>query len=106
MRSGARLRRPDVRCRGSTSRPRWSSSFRDCPRSRGSASWTRRSNALRRVDPSGGCIAQADDAEPCEETNDLPRRVDLEPAMTEVRAHRVLVMVVLEQLSEREEVED
>src|SRR5205085_506269 len=49
---------------------------------------------------------QADDPHPAEQANDLPRRIDLEPAEPEVRAHRALVVVVLEQLTEREEVED
>src|SRR6185436_4798033 len=49
--------------------------------------------------------AHVDDAQPVEEPHHLVGGVDLEPPGGEVRAHRVLVVVVLEQLAPGEEVD-
>src|SRR4051812_45962364 len=62
------------------------------------------SGGLRRVAHLLGA-AHVDDAEPVENAHHLVGGVDLEPAGGEVRAHRVLVVVVLEQLTAGEDID-
>src|SRR5579872_3077968 len=58
---------------------------------------TRRSRCLR--------LAEVDDAQGGQQTHDLIGRVELEPAHREVRAHSELVVIVLEELPGRHEVD-